>query len=236
MLKDKLLLIQKSLKAPKNQFNNFGKYHYRSCEDILEALKPLLNDCVLTVTDEVIMIGNRYYIKATAKLSDSTGEENCVSAYAREEESKKGMDGAQVTGSASSYARKYALNGLFLIDDTKDADSTNKHGKENVEAKESEKQAKVNNEVDAPNFDPPPESNDNVIFQKIKNVSSKEGTTNGKTWKAFWIETVTGDKYGTFSETLADLANSFKTSGELVKIEWKSGKKQGSKELVSISK
>ena len=124
--------IQMSLKAPKSQFNSFGKYNYRSCEDILEALKPLLqeNHCVLTISDEVIMIGSRYYIKATAVLHEcETEEEFSVSALAREDETKKGQDLSQVTGSTSSYARKYALNGLFCIDDTKDSDSTNTESK-----------------------------------------------------------------------------------------------------------
>lgn len=123
---EKLLDIQSKLKAPKNQYNSFGKYHYRSCEDVLEALKPILveHKCLLTITDEVVMIGSRYYIKATATISD--GEDSIsVNAYAREEETKKGADGSQVTGASSSYARKYALNGLFCIDDNKDSDTTN---------------------------------------------------------------------------------------------------------------
>jgi hypothetical protein len=121
---EKLIAIQNALKAPKGQFNAFGKYKYRSCEDILEALKPLLheNKCYVLLTDEVIQVGNRIYIKATASLFDGEHEFS-VSAFAREEETKKGQDGSQTTGSASSYARKYALNGLFLIDDQKDADS-----------------------------------------------------------------------------------------------------------------
>ncbi|WIF95047.1 ERF family protein [Caminicella sporogenes] len=130
---EKLMNIQAKLKAPKNQFNAFGKYKYRSCEDILEAVKPLLleNKVVLTITDEPLMIGDRFYIKATAKLTDiEDGKSIEVSALAREDENKKGMDLAQVTGSTSSYARKYALNGLFCIDDTKDSDATNKHGKD----------------------------------------------------------------------------------------------------------
>lgn len=122
--------IQKELKAPKGQFNKFGGYKYRSCEDIMEAVKPILNDCCLTVTDDIILVGDRYYIKATARLAISADEFIENSALAREEEVKKGMDGSQITGSASSYARKYALNGLFAIDDTKDADATNTHGKE----------------------------------------------------------------------------------------------------------
>jgi hypothetical protein len=121
---NKLTQIQSELKAPKNQYNSFGKYKYRNCEDILEAVKPLLAkyDCKLIITDEVINIGARFYIKATAKFKSEDGVVE-VSAMAREEESKKGMDGSQVSGAASSYARKYCLNGLFLIDDTKDADS-----------------------------------------------------------------------------------------------------------------
>lgn len=121
-LQKKLAKIQSELKAPKGQWNDFSKYHYRNAEDILEAVKPLLGDCVLTVSDKVKNIGDRYYIQATAKLSCGTESFKTI-AYAREEETKKGMDGSQITGSASSYARKYALNGLFCIDDTKDADS-----------------------------------------------------------------------------------------------------------------
>lgn len=114
--------IQKRLKAPKSNYNSFGKYNYRSCEDILEAVKPLLGDNTLTLSDEVVQIGDRIYVKATAVFRDGATETR-VSAFAREAESKKGMDESQVTGTASSYARKYALNGLFLIDDTKDADT-----------------------------------------------------------------------------------------------------------------
>ena len=128
---EKLIKIQSELKAPKNQFNKFGGYNYRSQEDILEALKPLLtkHECLLTVTDEMEAVEGRVYVKATATITD--GEKGVqVTAYAREASTKKGMDEAQITGSASSYARKYALNGLFLIDDTKDADATNDHGKE----------------------------------------------------------------------------------------------------------
>lgn len=123
---EKLMKIQQELKAPKGQKNSFGNYKYRSCEDILESVKPLLNKTktALTITDELIQVGERYYIKAIATLYD-TEEEKSISniAYARESESKKGMDDSQVTGATSSYARKYALNGLFCIDDTKDADT-----------------------------------------------------------------------------------------------------------------
>lgn len=118
----KLSQIQQQLKAPKSQHNNFGNYNYRNCEDILEAVKPLLGDLVLTISDDIVSIGSRYYVKATATLSDG---QNTITntAFARESETKKGMDESQITGASSSYARKYALNGLFCIDDTKDADS-----------------------------------------------------------------------------------------------------------------
>lgn len=128
----KLMMIQSELKAPKNQRNNFGKYNYRNCEDILNALKPHLMKykCVVLLTDDLVLVGDRFYIKATAKLVDAESNNTIsVNAYAREEETKKGMDSSQITGSASSYARKYALNGLFAIDDTKDSDFTN-NGKE----------------------------------------------------------------------------------------------------------
>lgn len=126
-----LIRIQNELKAPKGQYNSFGKYSYRSCEDILEAVKPLLSsyDCILTLSDEITLVGERYYVKATAVLMNGTGEKAEVSAYAREEADKKGMDGSQITGAASSYARKYALNGLFCIDDNKDSDTTKTEAK-----------------------------------------------------------------------------------------------------------
>ena len=132
-LYEKLSIIQSKLKAPKNQYNSFGKYNYRSCEDILEGLKPLLLEYKATVTlsDEIKQIGDRYYLEATATFVDTEkGDKIEVKALAREDETKKGMDLAQVTGSVSSYARKYALNGLFAIDDTKDSDATNKHDKD----------------------------------------------------------------------------------------------------------
>ena len=140
--------VQQELKAPKDQRNNFGNYNYRSCEGILEAVKPLLakNDLALTLTDEMVEVGGRIYVKATATVfptNDNGGvsittdkieakQYQCVSVsgFAREEENKKGMDSSQITGAASSYARKYALNGLFCIDDNKDSDATNTHGKD----------------------------------------------------------------------------------------------------------
>ena len=137
---EKLMNIQQELKAPKSQYNDFGKYAYRSCEDILEAVKPLLKKekVVLTIGDELQYIGNRYYIKATATLIDTESDAIISnSAYAREEETKKGMDGSQITGASSSYARKYALNGLFGIDDNKDSDTTNIQSKEEKEDKKA---------------------------------------------------------------------------------------------------
>ena len=121
---EKLIKVQKELKAPKSNYNKFGNFYYRSAEDILEAVKPLnaKYGLVLTLRDEPILIGERYYIKATARITDGK-ESHEVTAYAREAQTKKGMDDSQITGTASSYARKYALNGLFLIDDTKDADT-----------------------------------------------------------------------------------------------------------------
>jgi len=129
-LHEKLCLIQTSLVAPKSQFNKFGNYTYRKAEDILEAVKPLLKEhgLILVIYDDLVLIGDRYYVKATAEISDKDGKVT-VSAFAREEETRKGMDSSQITGATSSYARKYALNGLFCIDDTKDADSINRHEK-----------------------------------------------------------------------------------------------------------
>lgn len=158
---EKLEKVQQILIAPKNQYNNFGKYSYRSCEDILEGLKPCLKEvgASVLVSDELVLIGERYYIKATAKFIDSAdGKEICNTAYARESEDKKGMDASQVTGSTSSYARKYALNGLFCIDDVRDADSRDnrtqeqkaKTQKEIVDdaSKKADNLKKINNVID----------------------------------------------------------------------------------------
>lgn len=122
-----LITIQSELKAPKTQVNNFGGYKYRKAEDILEAVKPLLakQKCTLIITDDIVMVGNRIYVKATATLKNEKGEVEEATGWAREEESKKGMDASQITGASSSYARKYALNGLFAIDDNDDSDTTN---------------------------------------------------------------------------------------------------------------
>lgn len=128
----KLSAIQAELKAPKGQFNSFGKYNYRSCEDILESVKPLLakHELGMTISDDIVSHEGRVYVRAEVVVFDFDGNKAVVNAQAREEDSKKGMDASQVTGATSSYARKYALNGMFLIDDTKDSDSTNTHGKE----------------------------------------------------------------------------------------------------------
>jgi hypothetical protein len=142
-LKGKLILIQNDLKAPKNQYNSFGKYKYRSCEDILEGLKPVLkkHNTSLKISDDIVLVGERYYIKATVTLMDTeSGEIIENTAYARESDDKKGMDASQVTGATSSYARKYALNGMFLIDDTKDADTDEFQGKVRGESADDIKQ------------------------------------------------------------------------------------------------
>ena len=146
-LTQKLLNVQRDLKAPKGQYNSFGKYKYRSAEDILEAVKPInvRNGILLTITDEPILIGEWHYIKASATVTD--GVDNLtVTAYARESETKKGQDLSQITGTASSYARKYALNGLYLIDDTKDADTDEYRNQGNkAPAVKSATQAEIGN-------------------------------------------------------------------------------------------
>jgi len=136
----RLAEIQRTLNAPKNQYNSFGKYKYRSCEDILEGVKPLLDGLFLSISDEIVPIGDRYYVKATATITD--GEiTHSATAMAREEESKKGMDAAQVTGATSSYARKYCLNGLFGIDDSKDADTDEHKNQQNRPQQQSQAKA-----------------------------------------------------------------------------------------------
>lgn len=156
-----MVLIQTKLNAPKNQRNTFGNYNYRSCEDILEAVKPLLKEtnCTLTITDEVVQVADRIYVKATATLKTPSGEVFTTSAFAREPLSKKGADESQITGAASSYARKYALNGLFCIDDNKDTDVTNK------ESASKPSETKVNNELQAA-FE--------LILPNIKTAPSRE--------------------------------------------------------------
>jgi hypothetical protein len=147
-LTNKLAMIQQKLKAPKGQMNKFGGYKYRSCEDILEAVKPLLGYLVLTISDDIVEVGGRVYVKATASLSSGSGNVS-TTAFARESETKKGMDDSQITGSASSYARKYALNGLFCIDDTKDSDATNEHEKPSLKEEYEELVDKLTDSVEA---------------------------------------------------------------------------------------
>lgn len=144
-----LAQIQSELKAPKGQRNTFGMYNYRSCEDILEAVKPLLTErgLVLLITDDIVQIGERYYVRATATIYDADGSYISNSALAREEAVKKGMDASQITGATSSYARKYALNGLFAIDDTKDADATNKGQDEPKPTTESQQPIAFTDEI-----------------------------------------------------------------------------------------
>ena len=141
---EKLTRIQTELKAPKKQYNSFGKYNYRSCEDILDALKPLLDryNASVIISDDVVLVGARFYVKATATFIDNeTGQQKSATAFAREPETKKGMDESQITGTASSYARKYCLNGLFLIDDTKDADTDeNRNEREGRQQKQPKQQ------------------------------------------------------------------------------------------------
>lgn len=170
---ERVIAVQSQLKAPKNQRNNFGGYNYRNCEDILEAVKPLLKaeGLLLTITDDIVVLGDRFYVKATATLTD--GERSLSNqAFAREEATKKGMDGSQVTGAASSYARKYALNGLLAIDDTKDADALN-NGKaaDNSKAKAADNSkaqaiAEVRNAADIPSL--------NAVYKKHEKTLGKD--------------------------------------------------------------
>lgn len=165
-IQEKLAKIQQSLVIKKGQTNSFGGYQYRSCEDILEAVKPLLGDLILLVSDDMVNIGDRYYIKAVATLFGSETSQIGTTAYAREALTKKGMDEAQITGAASSYARKYALNGLFAIDDTKDADTMDNRYKAAQEVK------KGNNELT-------PESTDwNKAVLYYKNNGHLDGVRN----------------------------------------------------------
>ncbi|ENO7490671.1 ERF family protein [Escherichia coli] len=179
-LHKKLWTIQQTLNAPKNQRNNFGGYNYRSAEDILEAVKPLLQNITLTVSDEIVLIGNRYYVKATATLSD--GEDViAVTAYAREEESKKGMDASQLTGATSSYARKYALNGLFCIDDAKDPDTDAYAKQTNQQPRQQKNPPKQQQQKSPPNPD--------EVLARFCDAAAKAPDANklreifGKCWK-----------------------------------------------------
>lgn len=202
-LAEKLVAIQAELKAPKEQWNDFGKYNYRSCEDILEAAKPLLSKHNLTVTlsDELEMIGDRFYVKAMA-IAQHNGVILTVTAYAREQETKKGMDGAQITGAASSYARKYALNGLFLIDDNKDSDEKDTKPKKGQQKPATSPQK------------PPaaPVGVDDTLTGVHTDYQVKTGEKNGKSWTKHGF--LYGDKwYSTFSKTDADFILEAKANG-----------------------
>lgn len=146
-----LIAIQSELKAPKSQFNKFGGYKYRKAEDILEAVKPLLakQKCTLIITDDVVLIGNRIYVKATATIKNEKGECEATNGWAREEETKKGMDGSQITGASSSYARKYALNGLFAIDDNADFDTTNDEQQQTQQQAKTQAQQPASNQFNS---------------------------------------------------------------------------------------
>ncbi len=178
-LHERLLDMQSRLKVPKNQYNNFGKYSYRSCEDILEAVKPLLSEhsLILKLNDEIINLGDRFYVQATVALIDIESDQvHTARAYAREEENKKGMDGSQVTGAASSYARKYALNGLFCLDDNKDSDETNKGNGSGPHTKAPEK-PEGKKDTPAPKAAPPKESPKMKTFREIVAIAREAGLT-----------------------------------------------------------
>lgn len=188
----KLLSVQADLKAPKSQYNAFGKYNYRNCEDIIEAAKPHLKAAglLLTLHDEIEFVGDRYYVKATAVVIDvDDGSTYGVSANAREEDEKKGMDGSQITGASSSYARKYALNGLFAIDDTKDSDATNN------DTKASGASTKKNAPTTTPDPEPPKTVTHpkcSVCGKDIVDVKYKSGAVK----KAHEIVEFTTNTYG----------------------------------------
>ena len=191
-----LIKIQTELKAPKWNYNNFGKYKYRSAEDILEAVKPVLSkhNCYITISDDVVELSGRFYIQATATITNDKWESEDVVAYAREPEIKKGMDVSQITGSSSSYARKYALNGLFAIDDTKDADTM-----DNREQKT--KQAKQETNIDKiAKFEEMLKKNDPQTkeeFQKIQALFVKQ-------YKGKWFTEAEKDKLGEIKHLCLD--------------------------------
>ena len=164
-----LITIQSELKAPKTQYNKFGGYKYRKAEDILEAVKPLLakQKCTLIITDDIVMVGSRIYVKATATIKNEKGEYETSTGWAREEETKKGMDGSQITGASSSYARKYALNGLLAIDDNADSDTTNdgQHQAAQQQASQQAQDAQHSQQTSTPQYHP------NDINEAIQMVS-----------------------------------------------------------------
>lgn len=197
-LSAKLMVIQSELKAPKGQYNSFGKFKYRSCEDILEAVKPL---CIkyatmLTLNDEIVLIGERYYIKATATLADCESKDFIeISAFAREADNKSGMDSAQVTGATSSYARKYALNGLFCIDDTKDAD-TDEYTSTTRQQPKAEAKPKAKPKAT-------PKSDELTYRDKVMIVGEEKGITPKQLAEKYGLTRNTTEER--FAEVLADL-------------------------------
>ena len=194
MLVEKLSNIQDKLFVPKDQKNDFGKYNYRTCEDILKAVKPIVKEfgCVLTMTNEIINVGGRNYVEAAVILRDmETGEEIISKAQAREEETKKGMDGSQITGASSSYARKYALNGLFLLDDTKDADTNEFH--KQVQQGEKDEAEKIKE-----------------ITEELKELYSK---TTGKNFDK-WVKDCGGISMETYPKMVATLKKQITDAAE----------------------
>lgn len=167
-----LIAIQSELKAPKSQFNKFGGYKYRKAEDILEAVKPLLakQKCTLIITDDVVLIGNRIYVKATATIKNEKGECETTTGWAREEETKKGMDGSQITGASSSYARKYALNGLFAIDDNAESDTTN-DGQHQAAQQQTQTQQSATQPSQAAQQPAPPQYHQNDLNEGLAYLS-----------------------------------------------------------------
>lgn len=202
MLSEKLTKIQTQIKAPKNLYNSFGKYNYRNAESIYESVKPFLKEhnVSLTLSDDAIAVGDRIYIKATATLIDNESGESCsVSALARESLDKKGMDDSQITGTASSYARKYALNGMFLLDDTKDAD-TDEYHKQTHRGESSGKQE-----------EPSPDEIGNMIISKIKvdiikKKCAEEGVPEEKVLKLYKISSFEEMKEKQFSNAINNFA------------------------------
>lgn len=197
MLYGRLLRVQKDLKAPKNQYNSFGKYRYRSCEDILEGVKPILQEygCAIVLSDTIEQIGDRFYVKATATFYDcETGESISNTAYARESDDKKGMDASQITGTASSYARKYALNGLLLIDDTKDADTDENHneavGRSRSEAAKKGQTTKEQKTLESAN---------QIISERdvlvLKELMQKKGIDPNQKWKGKELSELTNAEW-----------------------------------------
>lgn len=192
---DKLRMVQQKLKAPKNQYNSFGKYRYRSCEDILEGVKPLLEEvgAAIVLTDCIEQVGDRFYIKATANFMDGN-DFICNTAYARESDDKKGMDASQITGTASSYARKYALNGLLLIDDTKDADTDENHneavGRSRSEAAKKGQATKEQNAADSAN---------QIITEKdlkvLQELMKNKGFSPDQKWKGKELKDLTNAEW-----------------------------------------